>query len=74
MYGIDTHDVSLSCHTIATLSNHGVSIRTGISDLAQTDLRGYVSAGNNVVFIGSYNWLSVMNEIFSFQLMSDYKV
>jgi hypothetical protein len=33
-----------------------------------------VSAGNNVVFIGSYNWLSVMNEIFGFQLMSDYKV
>uniref|UniRef100_A0A7S0QSM2 Uncharacterized protein n=1 Tax=Cryptomonas curvata TaxID=233186 RepID=A0A7S0QSM2_9CRYP len=45
----------------------------GIGELAKKDLRGYVSAGNNVVFIGSYEWLSVMNDIFGFQLMSDYK-
>ena len=45
----------------------------GVSELAKKDLRGYVSAGNNVVFIGSYEWLSVMNDVFGFQLMSDYK-
>uniref|UniRef100_A0A6U4Z3J5 Uncharacterized protein n=1 Tax=Hemiselmis andersenii TaxID=464988 RepID=A0A6U4Z3J5_HEMAN len=45
----------------------------GVSELAAKDLRGYVSAGNNAVFIGSYNWLSVMNDVFGFQLMSDYK-
>jgi len=45
----------------------------GISELAKKDLRGYVSAGNNVVFVGSYEWLSVMNDVFGFQLMSDYK-
>jgi hypothetical protein len=45
----------------------------GISGLAQKDLRGYVSSGNNVVFVGSYEWLSVMNDVFGFQLMSDYK-
>jgi len=45
----------------------------GLSSLAQTDLRGYVSSGNNAVFIGSYEWLSIMNDAFGFQLMSDYK-
>ncbi len=47
---------------------------SGISGLAKKDLRGYVSSGNNAVFIGSYNWLSVMNDVFGFELMSDYKV
>lgn len=41
----------------------------GFSELARTDLRGYVSAGNNVVFVGSYEYLSVMNDVFGFGLM-----
>ncbi|KAJ1477385.1 hypothetical protein T484DRAFT_1963480 [Baffinella frigidus] len=45
----------------------------GISELAKKDFRGYISSGNNAVFIGSYEWLSVMNDVFGFQLMSDYK-
>mmetsp|Transcript_22027 Transcript_22027/g.60335 ORF Transcript_22027/g.60335 Transcript_22027/m.60335 type:complete len:275 (-) Transcript_22027:120-944(-) len=45
----------------------------GIGELAKKDLRGYVSAGNNIVFVGSYEWLSIMNDVFGFQLMSDYK-
>lgn len=44
----------------------------GFSDLAAKDLRGYVSAGNNVVFVGSYEYLSIMNDVFGFQLMSGY--
>ena len=30
----------------------------------ETLSRGYVSSGNNAVFIGSYEWLSVMNDVF----------
>lgn len=44
----------------------------GIGELASKDLRGYVSAGNNLVFVGSYEWLSVMNDVFGFQLQSSY--
>jgi hypothetical protein len=45
----------------------------GVSELAKKDFRGYISSGNNAVFVGSYEWLSVMNDVFGFQLMSDYK-
>lgn len=41
----------------------------GIGELAQKDLRGYVSAGNNAVFVGSYEWLSIMNDVFGFQVL-----
>ena len=44
-----------------------------VSELAKKDFRGYISSGNNAVFVGSYEWLSVMNDVFGFQLMSDYK-
>ncbi len=46
--------------------------RAGIGELAEKDLRGYVSAGNNLVFVGSYEWLSVMNDVFGFALQSSY--
>lgn len=51
-----------------------LDLLAGLSELAKKDLRGYVSSGNNAVFIGSYEWLSIMNDAFGFQLMSDYKV
>jgi len=38
-----------------------------------TDLRAYVAAGNNVVFMGSYIALQVMNDAFGFSLRDDYK-
>jgi len=44
-----------------------------ISSKGFTDLRAYVAAGNNVVFMGSYIALQVMNDAFGFSLRDDYK-
>jgi hypothetical protein len=44
-----------------------------ISSKGFTDLRAYVAAGNNIVFMGSYIALQVMNDAFGFSLRDDYK-
>mmetsp|Transcript_11536 Transcript_11536/g.27953 ORF Transcript_11536/g.27953 Transcript_11536/m.27953 type:complete len:279 (+) Transcript_11536:24-860(+) len=36
--------------------------------IAKTDIKGYASAGNNVVFLGGFGSLDIMNEIFSWEL------
>jgi len=36
--------------------------------ISKTDIRGYASTGNNVVFLGGFGTLDVMNEIFGWQL------
>lgn len=44
-----------------------------ISENGKTDLRAYVAAGNNVVFMGSYLSLQTMNDVFGFSLRDDFK-
>mmetsp|Transcript_27990 Transcript_27990/g.64525 ORF Transcript_27990/g.64525 Transcript_27990/m.64525 type:complete len:253 (-) Transcript_27990:161-919(-) len=44
-----------------------------ISKVGKTDLRAYVAAGNNMVFMGGYLSLQVMNDIFGFSLRDDFK-
>ncbi|EKX39746.1 hypothetical protein GUITHDRAFT_164877 [Guillardia theta CCMP2712] len=36
--------------------------------ISKTDLRGYASSGNNIVFLGGFGSLSVINEIFGWQI------
>lgn len=44
-----------------------------ISETGKTDLRAYVAAGNNVVFMGSYLALQTMNDVFGFSLRDNFK-
>lgn len=44
-----------------------------ISKVGKTDMRAYVAAGNNIVFMGGYLSLQAMNDIFGFSLRDDFK-
>jgi len=39
--------------------------------IAKTDLRSYVSTGNNLVFLGGFASVGLINEIFGFQLKAE---
>jgi len=39
-----------------------------LNNVAKTDIKGYASTGNNVVFMGGFGTLQIMNEIFGWQL------
>lgn len=42
-----------------------------IHDIARKDLRAYVSGGNNVVFLGGFASLGLMNDVFGFRLKAE---
>jgi hypothetical protein len=42
-----------------------------IHAIAKTDLRSYVSTGNNLVFLGGFASVGLINEIFGFQLKAE---
>jgi hypothetical protein len=41
-----------------------------IHHASRTDLKDFVSRGNNLVFLGGFSNLAILNEIFGFQLLS----
>lgn len=42
-----------------------------LHDIAKKDLRNYVSTGNNIVFLGGFASIGLMNEIFGFRLKAE---
>ncbi|EKX44276.1 hypothetical protein GUITHDRAFT_153007 [Guillardia theta CCMP2712] len=42
-----------------------------VHEIAKTDLRSYVSTGNNIVFLGGFASIGLMNEIFGFRLQAE---
>ena len=42
-----------------------------IHEIAKKDLRNYVSTGNNIVFLGGFASIGLMNEIFGFRLQAE---
>ena len=42
-----------------------------VHEIAKKDLRNYVSTGNNVVFLGGFASIGLMNEIFGFRLKAE---
>jgi len=42
-----------------------------VHDIARKDLRAYVSGGNNVVFLGGFASLGLMNDVFGFRLKAE---
>jgi len=42
-----------------------------IHDIAKKDLRNYVSTGNNIVFLGGFASIGLINEIFGFRLQAE---
>mmetsp|Transcript_8220 Transcript_8220/g.13024 ORF Transcript_8220/g.13024 Transcript_8220/m.13024 type:complete len:274 (+) Transcript_8220:2-823(+) len=42
-----------------------------IHPIAKTDLKGYVSTGNNLVFLGGFATIGLLNEVFGFRLQAE---
>ena len=42
-----------------------------IHDIAKKDLRNYVSTGNNIVFLGGFASIGLINEVFGFRLKAE---